>query len=375
MKINRILLVLLTFAFVAGISSDSIAASIRINHAGGALDATLSSMSMDSFGNITLSVTENLTGSGGGGTSDTTAPNVPSNLSASAVSSSQVDLSWTASTDNVGVTGYKIFRGGSQIATTSSTSYSNTGLSASTGYCYNVAAYDSAGNTSNQSTQACATTSASTGGGTSDTQAPSVPSGLNAAAASSSQINLTWNASTDNVGVAGYKIYRDGSQIATTSSTSYSNTGLSASTGYCYKVGAYDSAQNNSEQSSQVCATTSAASSGGGSGGSTSGGVNLPIGDKYSDYVTESSPKYYYYTLTNSVYRHLIQMTTTDWTGNANMIVSTSSYPSCTDYGKAGTYSNYSDSSNEIIYLPSSAGTYYVTVCGNGGYRLFWNAY
>ncbi len=376
MKECRFLLFFLMLLITVAVAADSMAASVTINHAGGSLSGTLSSLFVDANGTVTLTVSENLGSSGSGsGTTDTEAPSIPSGLSASAVSSSQINLSWTASTDNVGVAGYKIYRGGAQIATTNSTSYSNTGLSASTGYCYNLSAYDSAGNTSNQGTQACATTSASTGGGTTDTEAPSVPTNLNAAAASSSQINITWTASSDNVSVAGYKIYRDGSQIATTNSTSYSNTGLSASTGYCYKVAAYDSAGNNSDQSSQGCATTSAANSGGGSGGSTSGGVNLPIGDKHSDYVTEGTPKYYYYTLANSVYRHLIQMTTTDWTGNANMIVSTNSYPSCNDYGKGSTYSNYSDSSNEIIYLPERAGTYYVTICGSGGYKLFWNAY
>jgi chitodextrinase len=89
---------------------------------------------------------------------DTQAPSVPQGLTASAVSSSQINLSWTASTDNVGVTGYKIFRGGTQIATTASPSFSNTGLSPSTSYSYSVSAYDAAGNNSAQSASASATT-------------------------------------------------------------------------------------------------------------------------------------------------------------------------------------------------------------------------
>ncbi len=89
-----------------------------------------------------------------------------------------------------------------------------------------------------------------------DTQAPTAPTGLGASAASSSQINLAWTASTDNVGVTGYKIFRAGTQIATTAGTTYSNTGLRASTAYGYTVSAYDAAGNNSDQSSAASATT-----------------------------------------------------------------------------------------------------------------------
>lgn len=73
---------------------------------------------------------------------DTTAPSVPTNLTAIPVSSSQINLSWTASTDNIGVTGYRIYRNGTQIATSPTNSYSNTSLSASTAYSYAVSAYD-----------------------------------------------------------------------------------------------------------------------------------------------------------------------------------------------------------------------------------------
>jgi hypothetical protein len=90
----------------------------------------------------------------------------------------------------------------------------------------------------------------------SDNEAPTVPAGLTATAISSSQINLSWSASTDNVGVTGYRIYRDGVQIATTSTTSYSDTGLSPLTTYTYTVSAIDLAGNESGQSSQVSATT-----------------------------------------------------------------------------------------------------------------------
>ena len=96
---------------------------------------------------------------------DTTPPTVPTGLTATAASSSQINLSWTASTDNVAVTGYKVYRGGTQVGTSSATSYLDSGLAASTSYTYNVAATDAAGNSSAQSGIASATTLASTGGG------------------------------------------------------------------------------------------------------------------------------------------------------------------------------------------------------------------
>lgn len=89
----------------------------------------------------------------------------------------------------------------------------------------------------------------------------STPTNLTATTNSSSQINLSWITSTDNVGVIGYKIYRDGSQIATTTNTSYTDTGLTAQTTYSYRISAYDAAENNSNQSSQTQATTHQAGS------------------------------------------------------------------------------------------------------------------
>ena len=96
---------------------------------------------------------------------DTTSPTVPAGLTASAASSSQINLSWTASTDNVGVTGYKVYRGGTQVGTSAAASYLDSGLAASTSYSYTVAAFDAAGNTSAQSSGASATTLASGSGG------------------------------------------------------------------------------------------------------------------------------------------------------------------------------------------------------------------
>ena len=98
---------------------------------------------------------------------DTTAPTIPANLAAAVISSSQINLSWIASTDAVGVTGYKIYRGGVQIATSATNSYSNTGLTTSTAYSYTVSAYDAAGNNSAQTLSVSATTQAVSSGSTS----------------------------------------------------------------------------------------------------------------------------------------------------------------------------------------------------------------
>jgi chitodextrinase len=96
-----------------------------------------------------------------------------------------------------------------------------------------------------------------------DTQAPTAPANLTGTAVSSNQINLSWNASTDNVGVVGYNIYRFGVQIGTSTSTSYSDTGLVASTPYSYTVRARDAAGNLSADSNTVSLTTP---TGGGTG-------------------------------------------------------------------------------------------------------------
>ncbi|BCJ73923.1 hypothetical protein CS0771_34670 [Catellatospora sp. IY07-71] len=206
---------------------------------------------------------------------DTQAPTTPGTPVASGVTSSGVSLSWTASTDNVGVTGYDILRapgtsGGSftQVGTSTTTSFSDSGLSANTSYRYQVRARDAAGNVSSASSAVTVTTT----GGTGDTQAPSTPSNLAASGTTSSGTSLSWSASSDNVGVTGYDILRapgtsGGSftQVGTSTTTSFSDSGLSASTSYRYQVRARDAAGNVSAVSNTVTVTTT----GGGTGGCT----------------------------------------------------------------------------------------------------------
>lgn len=103
----------------------------------------------------------------GGPKKDVTPPSDPQNLAATVVSASRIDLSWSASTDDKGVTGYRVYRNGALAGTTSGTQFSNTGLAPSTTYSYGVAAYDAAGNTSAVSGSVSATTPAApVGGGT-----------------------------------------------------------------------------------------------------------------------------------------------------------------------------------------------------------------
>jgi chitodextrinase len=109
---------------------------------------------------------ELIAGGGSTGGGDTTPPTVPTGLTVTGTTSSSVSLSWTASTDNVAVTGYNVYRGTTLAGTTTTTTFTDTGLTASTKYSYTVSAYDAAGNVSAASTAVTATTGAgSTGGG------------------------------------------------------------------------------------------------------------------------------------------------------------------------------------------------------------------
>lgn len=184
---------------------------------------------------------------------DETAPSIPTDLVAVVGSSSQIDLSWTASLDNVGIAGYNVYRAGILITTTPGTNFFDTGLAASTTYAYTVSAFDAAGNSSAQTTAVSVTTQAPP---PPDTTSPSIPALLTASTVSSSQINLNWSASTDDREVTGYIIYRNGVQVATTTQTSHSDMGLAPLTTYSYTVSAFDAAGNNSAQSISASATT-----------------------------------------------------------------------------------------------------------------------
>ena len=179
----------------------------------------------------------------------------PGNLSATATSSNEIDLSWS---DNTGdITGFKIERcegkGCSnfiEIASVAAnvTSYQNTNLTALTAYSYRVRAYKESSHYA-YSKIASAATSRST-------DPPSVPKGLVANAVSSSQINLSWNSEAVDSRAAGYNVYQYGERIGSTAGTSYMIKRLTPNTQYCYSVLAFDNAGNSSFQSDIACATT-----------------------------------------------------------------------------------------------------------------------
>src|SRR5207253_2525816 len=182
---------------------------------------------------------------------DTVAPSTPAGLTASAASSSRINLSWLAATDNVGVIRYSVYRDGVQIASVPGTSYSNTGLSAGTTYSYTVAASDAARNASAQSSAVSATTKAPL-----DTQAPSIPTNLAASAITPTTLTLSWNAATDNVAVAGYRVYLNGTLLLSPSSTSAQIIELTPNFTRSFTVSAVDAAGNASALSAPLSATT-----------------------------------------------------------------------------------------------------------------------
>ncbi|OGD34053.1 hypothetical protein A2988_01030 [Candidatus Azambacteria bacterium RIFCSPLOWO2_01_FULL_46_25] len=338
-----------------------------------------------SFGFATSCSSGSGSGSGSGTSGDTQAPTAPV-ASISVQSSSSISISWSGSTDNVGVTGYTIYRNGTYLTTTTGLSYSDSGLAAGTLFSYTVAAYDAAGNMSSQSSAVSATTLTSSGSGstttttttdttapvistvqavnimgsgaqitwmtddasdsrvmysatsgnfsfssdyrcdaggnvtahcvnltglsygmiyyfkvesknsgylntastqyqftaassgttsgtttttsgtsgttsttTQDFTAPTSPTTASAYAVSSSSISISWSGATDNIGVAGYKIFRSGSHLTTTTALSYTDAGLNPSTNYVYAIAAYDATGNISAWSPSASATTMSA--------------------------------------------------------------------------------------------------------------------
>jgi uncharacterized protein YkwD/chitodextrinase len=272
---------------------------------------------------------------------DTQPPTAPSSLSAVAITSGGVALAWGASTDNVGVAGYQIFRNGGALLSVPNLplSYSDIHTSPSTTYTYYLKAYDAAGNYSSPSNSIQVTTSSvlppptapptissflgtpstvapgqpvslswitlgattlmldhgigdvstrtaitvnptvntiytltavnNLGSATArfivwinpyaDNQPPTAPSSLTAVAIASGGVTLAWGASNDDVGVAGYQIFRNGSALISVSSLplSYSDLGASPSTTYTYFAKAFDAAGNYSGPSNSVSVTTS----------------------------------------------------------------------------------------------------------------------
>jgi chitodextrinase len=211
------------------------------------------------------------TGSGG----DITAPTVPQNVNATPASATTVNLTWDASTDaGTGVASYRVRRDGATVAlSVAGTNYSDVGLTQNTTYNYTVSAVDVAGNRSAESSAAQATTPVAPA----DTIAPSTPTNFAASATSSTNIALSWTASTDNVGVANYEVRRDGTLIGSPTGVSFNDSGRTASTTYSYTILAVDAAGNTSATASASATTRAASSSSSSSGGGGGGGGRFDI--------------------------------------------------------------------------------------------------
>ncbi len=185
---------------------------------------------------------------------DTQAPSSPTNLGSSAITTNSFTLSWTASTDNVGVTGYDVYQNGVKInvANITGTTYNVTGLTAGTTYGYYVKAKDAAANQSAASATLNVTTTAP------DTAPPTAPTNLASSIITQTSFTLKWTASTDNIGVTGYDVYKNGLKIngAIITTTSYNVTGLTSATAYTFYVIAKDAAGNQSVPSSNLDVTT-----------------------------------------------------------------------------------------------------------------------
>jgi chitinase len=191
---------------------------------------------------------------------DTKAPSTPTNFQVTGKTSTTVSLAWSASTDNVGVTGYEVLQGSTLVGATAGLTFTVTGLQPGTTYRFFVRARDAAGNVSRTSKSVQVTTTAAPP----DTQPPTAPTNLHPTGTTSSSVSLSWNASTDNVAVTAYDIFNGSSPAGTTAGTSYTFTGLAASTTYTFTVRARDAAGNVSPPSNATTAST--APGGGGSG-------------------------------------------------------------------------------------------------------------
>jgi chitodextrinase len=163
-----------------------------------------------------------------------------------------VKLSWTAATDNVGVTGYEVSRDGVLLATVSTPSFTDSNLSPTTNYTYSIVAVDAASNGSTPAQISITTLAAP------DTQAPTKPGTLVFSSVNSASVTVTWAASTDNVGVTGYRVSRGGVLLDTVTNTSFTDPGLTPATSYSYSVVAVDAASNASTASTGNVTTLSA---------------------------------------------------------------------------------------------------------------------
>ncbi|MGV9362241.1 PQQ-dependent sugar dehydrogenase [Amycolatopsis sp. NPDC003731] len=188
---------------------------------------------------------------------DTTPPTTPANPRTTNLTCATVTFSWSASSDDTGVAFYDIFHDGQLMTSVPGTALSAE-LTVAPGATWGlyVNARDAAGNVS----QASPTVTITVPQCQADTEPPSTPTGVTATA-SGTTVTVRWSPATDNVGVTGYEVLRDGTVAGSTSgsaTTSFTDSGLAANTRYQYQVRARDAQANRSAPSSPVAVTTGA---------------------------------------------------------------------------------------------------------------------
>ena len=183
-------------------------------------------------------------------TPDTEPPTVPQGLHAVDSTDSSVTIAWEASRDNVGVPWYKVFLDGTAIGTSPETNYTFTSLEPGRRYSMSVSANDLNNNESPRSLSIFVTTL------NPDREPPTIPTGISISNVTGNTLLLSWQASTDNIGVEKYGIYLNQEWIADEISTSYRVTGLQPNTEYELALIAYDEAGNSSALSSSVLMRT-----------------------------------------------------------------------------------------------------------------------
>lgn len=183
-------------------------------------------------------------------------PSVPGNPRATGKTPNSISLAWNASAAATGCTlqNYRIFRDGIQLTTVTGTTFTDSGLTPGKAYSYTIVAADTSNHVSAASAAVTETTVA-------DTAKPSVPTNLRRTATTATAVGFAWNASTDNTGVKDYIIYRNGTQIGTSTTTTFTSSPLSPNTTYNFTVKARDLANNESDVSATLAAKTLAGTS------------------------------------------------------------------------------------------------------------------
>jgi chitodextrinase len=185
--------------------------------------------------------------------SDTAVPSTPTNLSATNITQSSLELNWGASTDDIGVIEYYIYKNGDFLSGTQepNTNISVDNLDANTNYSFYIKAIDASAKLSDSSNEIAITTS-----NIPDVEKPTIPNNLTASDIAQTSLYLSWDVSTDSVGVVEYEIFQNGEPVASISNNSCSVTRLTTGTAYSFYVIAKDAALNESDPSNEITITT-----------------------------------------------------------------------------------------------------------------------